>query len=202
MERVIVYIDGYNLYYGLRTKGWKWAYWLNLQALAQRLLKPHQSLVEIKYFTTIVKRPQGRHHRQAVFLEALQTLPNLRILYGHFLSSPVTCTKCGHTHELHHEKMTDVNIAVELLTDSLQDQLDTALLISADSDLVGVIKKVRDLFAKRVIAVFPPARHSNALKHACNGFVYIGRNVLAKCLFPEEIIKPDGYRLRRPSKWR
>jgi hypothetical protein len=30
---VIAYIDGFNLYHGLREKGWKWAYWLNLQAL-------------------------------------------------------------------------------------------------------------------------------------------------------------------------
>jgi hypothetical protein len=25
-ERIIAYIDGYNLYHGLREKGWKWAY--------------------------------------------------------------------------------------------------------------------------------------------------------------------------------
>lgn len=29
MERVIAYVDGYNLYYGLRAKGWKRYYWLN-----------------------------------------------------------------------------------------------------------------------------------------------------------------------------
>ena len=35
MERVIAYIDGYNLYYGLRDKRWKWFYWLDIQAMAQ-----------------------------------------------------------------------------------------------------------------------------------------------------------------------
>ena len=36
VRRVIAYIDGYNLYYGLRTKRWKWFYWLNVQSMARR----------------------------------------------------------------------------------------------------------------------------------------------------------------------
>ncbi len=55
MERVIAYVDGYNLYYGLREKGWKRFYWLNIQALVGHLLKPDQELVT-KVF---------HHHRQA-----------------------------------------------------------------------------------------------------------------------------------------
>jgi len=78
MERVIAYVDGYNLYYGLRHKQWKWFYWLNIQLLAEHLVKPDQKLVGTKYFTTIVNYPEGRHKRQAVFLEALQTLPKLQ----------------------------------------------------------------------------------------------------------------------------
>ena len=46
MKRVIVYIDGFNLYYGLRSKGWKWLYWLNVQEMARRLLQPEQTLVK------------------------------------------------------------------------------------------------------------------------------------------------------------
>jgi len=39
MDRVIAYIDGYNLYYGLREQGWKRYYWLNLQKLAGQFLR-------------------------------------------------------------------------------------------------------------------------------------------------------------------
>jgi hypothetical protein len=60
MERVVAYIDGYNLYYGLRTKGWKWFYWLNVRAMAQLLLKSHQGLVNTKYFTTVVRQPHEK----------------------------------------------------------------------------------------------------------------------------------------------
>jgi hypothetical protein len=89
VQRVIAYIDGYNLYYGLRTKRWKWFYWLNVQSMARRLLKPDQTLVSTKYFTTIVKHPPDKQRRQAVFLEALQTLNDLQIFYPNVLSNSV-----------------------------------------------------------------------------------------------------------------
>ena len=34
MSRVVAYVDGFNLYFGLRSKGWKKYYWLDLCALA------------------------------------------------------------------------------------------------------------------------------------------------------------------------
>jgi hypothetical protein len=102
MERVIAYVDGYNLYHGLRAKGWKRFYWLNIETLARQLLRPHQTLTTTKYFTTIIKQPDDKRKRQAVFLEALQTLPNLHLYYGQFLSDVVTCRKCGHTYTTHH----------------------------------------------------------------------------------------------------
>jgi len=64
MERVIAYVDGYNLYYGLRSKHWRWFYWLNVQEVVRRLLEPYQTLVGTKYFTTIVKRPEDKRKRR------------------------------------------------------------------------------------------------------------------------------------------
>ena len=89
MQRVIAYIDGYNLYYGLRTKRWKWFYWLNIQSMVQSLLKPHQTLVGTKYFTTVVKHPADKRRRQAVFLEALRTLNDFQIFYGAVIGQSV-----------------------------------------------------------------------------------------------------------------
>lgn len=203
MQRVIAYVDGFNLYYGLRSKNWKWFYWLNIQEMAQRMLKPGQILVSTKYFTSIVNQPADKHKRQATYLEALRTLSDFQIYYGHFLSDTVACRNCGHTYQTHHEKMTDVNIATELLSDAFQDGLDTALLVSADSDLVGPVRTVRRLFnRKRIVAAFPPGRYSNVLKRAANAYTHIGRNVLSRSVFPDRITKPDGFVLQRPRRWR
>ncbi len=52
--RTIIYIDGFNLYYGLRSKGWRKYYWLNLRCLSQKILKLDQRLIATKYFTARV----------------------------------------------------------------------------------------------------------------------------------------------------
>ena len=48
MKRVIAYIDGYNLYYGL-LKGTPHK-WLDLVSFVKSFLRPDQELVGIKYF--------------------------------------------------------------------------------------------------------------------------------------------------------
>ncbi len=202
MQRVIAYVDGYNLYYGLRHKHWKRFYWLNIQKMVGYLLKSHQQLVETKYFTTIVEFPDDKKKRQLTFLEALGTLSDFKIFYGHFLSDPVECSRCGHVHIAHHEKMTDVNIAVEMLTDAFTDRFDVALLITADSDLVGLVQAIKRLFGKKYVTIaFPPARYSTDLARAAGRPLHISRGILVGSVFPDNVAKPDGFVVSRPAKW-
>ena len=49
MKRTIVYIDGYNLYYGL-LKGTK-SKWLDLMTFVKALLRSDHEIVAVKYFT-------------------------------------------------------------------------------------------------------------------------------------------------------
>jgi uncharacterized LabA/DUF88 family protein len=202
LERVIAYIDGYNLYYGLKSKGWKRYYWLNLQALISQFIRPNQELVLTKYFTTVVKLPNDKRLRQVEFLDALKTLSSFEIYYGQFLSETVTCRQCGHSYTTYHEKMTDVNISVELMSDAFQNRFDTAFLLSADSDLTGTVESVRRLLKKRVVAIFPPSRSSYSLKSVANAVLHIGHLELAKSLFPDEIVTSSGALLQRPDTWR
>ena len=202
-EKVIVYIDGFNLYYGLREAGYRRYYWLNLQKLAQNLLKPHQELLFVKYFTTRISWPPAKVKRQNDFLEALGTLSNFQIYYGHYLKKWAECKKCGNRWPAFEEKMTDVNIATEMIFDALDNNYDTAFLISADSDLVPPVERIRDQAPeKRIIALFPPKRKSGHLKRTVHASMDIGRAMLAKSQFPDEIKKPDGYILRRPCEWK
>ena len=201
MERVISYVDGYNLYFGLRDQKMQRFYWLNIQKLAQQFLKSHQILVNTKYFTTVVKTPESKRLRQMEFLDALKTLQNFSFFYGHFLSDTVVCRQCGHTYITNHEKMTDVNISVELMKDAFEDRFDVAFLLSADSDLVPTIRAVCQLFKnKRVVAIFPPGRFSIAIKKEANGVLHISHLELVKSVFPDEVVK-DGVIMRRPARW-
>ena len=203
MERVIAYVDGFNLYFGLKSSGWRRYYWLNLQELARNLLKSSQRLVYTKYFTARVSQPPDKQKRQTIYIEALQTLHDFVIFYGKYQLNPRECRHCGFRDKVPNEKMTDVNIAVELMTDAFQDRFDTALLISADSDLTPPAAAVRRLFpSKRIVIAFPPNRSSLALKTVAHACFMIGRRRIAQSLFPPEVRKPDGFVLERPASWR
>ena len=98
VQRVSFYIDGFNLYYGLRSKGWRRYYWLDLCQLARNLLLPDQRLAAVRYFTSpVLPQPDnpGQRERQRTYLEALATLPHLSIHYGYFLAKDYTCPVCG-----------------------------------------------------------------------------------------------------------
>ncbi len=203
MKRVIAYIDGFNLYFGLRAKGWKHLYWINLYRLCERLSRHDQQIVIVKYFTARVSTPEDKRLRQNAFLEALETQKKVEIFLGKYLVHSRTCLRCGWADKVPSEKMTDVNIAVEMVSDALQNSFDTALLISADSDLVGAVMKIRKFCPeKRIVLAFPPERHSRELQKAAHASFTIGHGVLKSSQFPDEIVKPDGFTLHRPENWR
>jgi uncharacterized LabA/DUF88 family protein len=184
-QRVSVYIDGFNLYYGLKQSGKKSSYWVDLQALARSLVGHARTLAEVKYFTSRVAGNAGSKKRQSTYLDALGAVGGLDIFYGNFLASKRKCRNCGNEHEIHQEKMTDVNIAVEMLKDAFQDRYDIALLVSADSDLISPISTIRQLFPKKhITAVFPPNRQSNALKQCAHGVYFLSINAILKLQLP------------------
>jgi uncharacterized LabA/DUF88 family protein len=204
-QRVIVYIDGFNLYFGLRSKNWRKYYWLDLVKLSHALLKPNQTLESVRYFTTRI-RDNGRNdqdiRRQATYLEALETLDGLTIEYGHYLVKRKKCKQCGTKWTDYEEKMTDVNIAVRLMADAFDDRFDTALLISGDSDLTTPVEQVRSRFhQKRVIVVSPPGRHSSSLNKVAHGGYVLGEANLRQSQLPSTVARADGYLLQRPDHW-
>lgn len=102
----------------------------------------------------------------------------------------------------HEEKMTDVNIASQLLVDAYENRFDTAVVVSGDSDLTTPIKMIRQRFPeKRVIVAFPPNRRSDQLKKAANGTFVIGQDKLRQNLMPETVTTASGYVLHRPATW-
>jgi uncharacterized LabA/DUF88 family protein len=203
--RVAVYVDGFNLYFGLRSKGWRDCYWLNPCEMATRLLKPNQTLQVVKYFTARVnvRGASTKHVRQNTFLEAIESTPCTKVFYGQYQAKQKKCRSCDAQWTDYEEKMTDVNIATQLLCDAFADTFDTALVVSGDSDLAPPMEALRKLFPlKRIIAVFPPDRVSKKLRQVAHGQLTLGRKLLKDSQFPDAYTKPDGYVLKRPDSWR
>ena len=94
--QTIVYVDGFNFYYGaVKRTPYKW---LNLEAMCQRLL-PRDQIVKIRYFTARVNdRPDDPQlaSRQDTYLRALATLPLVEIHYGHLLTRAARLPRVNH----------------------------------------------------------------------------------------------------------
>jgi len=91
----IVYIDGFNFYYGA-VKGTPHK-WLDYEALCRRLL-PRDQIDKIRYFTAPVKARDGDPggpQRQHAFLRAVSSNPIIEIHQGHFRSDPAWLPLAG-----------------------------------------------------------------------------------------------------------
>ena len=175
--------------------------WLNISKLVNNLLQINQELIAIKYFTSRVSNNPDKQKRQTIYIEALESV-GIKIYYGHYQSDATECRQCGNIWPTFHEKMTDVNIATQMMIDAYQDRYDMAMLISGDSDLVPPIKAIHELFKnKRVFVAFPPKRHNASVALAAKGSMIIGRKKLVDSLFDKEVPKKDGYILKKPKEW-
>lgn len=200
-ERVVVYIDGFNLYFGMLDAGFDYCKWLNLKLLVSNLLPANQELIEVKYFTSRVSNNPDKQKRQNTYLEALEST-GVIIYYGNYQKDTIECKKCKNIWPKFNEKMTDVNIATQILIDAYQDKYDMAMLISGDSDLVPPIRAVHEIFKnKRVFVAFPPKRHNQSVALVARGSLTIGRKKLVESQFTEKIAKKDGYILSKPLIW-
>lgn len=200
-ERVVVYIDGFNLYFGIIDAGFEKYKWLNLNLLSKNLLRPDQELSGIKYFTSRISNNPDKQKRQSTNIEALESV-NIRIYYGNYQSDTIECRQCRNIWPVYHEKMTDVNIATQIIIDAYQDKYDMAMLISGDSDLVPPIRTIHEWFPKkRVFVAFPPKRHNASVALVAKGSLTIGRKKLADSQFDIEVTKRDGFVLRKPREW-
>lgn len=198
--RVAFYIDGFNLYFGIKNKDWSNCLWLDLCSLCDKFLRPNQTRVLCKYFTARIRGSNAKQRRQNTYLKALNTLPDLDIYYGRYLLKTIDCNLCRGSYSKPEEKMTDVNIAVEMVKDAYEDNFDIAILLSADSDLVPPIQAIKAL-GKRVVVAFPPRNKSQQLRQYSNAHFSISRAKLYQSQFPDNLTASDGHLIQKPETW-
>jgi uncharacterized LabA/DUF88 family protein len=208
--RTIVYIDGFNLYFGLVEQGWRRYLWLDLSKFATAILSGRQRLVKIKYFTSRISGPPEKQERQNAYLKAIKTLDDVQVIEGRYQSDRVVCRHCNVQIECpkcrvrwfaNNEKMTDVNIAVQMMSDSYRNQTDELLLVTGDADQRPAIERVGALFGKPVHVCFPPKRKSYDLEKAATSCFWAPEEAYRKSQFPVVVDIPGGFTVTKPSTW-
>jgi hypothetical protein len=211
--RTIVYVDGFNLYYGC-LKGSP-NRWLDLGALCGRVLRDDADIVAIKYFTARVKPRPGNPHqaqRQQIYLRALETVPNLTIHYGHFITRTairrLVQDRKGRPAYAEvwttEEKGSDVNLASHLLIDGFRARYDLAVVISNDGDSEGTgpLRPPRSSGLRR--SAEPPRESKlGAVAEAAAAWLVLQalrQAALAASQFPLELCDAQGT-FRKPRDW-
>lgn len=205
-----VYIDGFNLYYG-SLKGHPNLKWLNPAEMC-RILLPNREIHRIRYFTARISplpHDSQAPHRQSIYLRALETIPNLTIHLGEFVSHRATYPLADKDPTeivaviKTEEKRTDVNLATHLLVDCFDGDFDEAVIVSNDSDLTLPVEVVVGKFGKPVGMVNPHPRRklSSALRKATTSQIReINKSVLARSQFPDVLSDARG-EFHRPPRW-
>ena len=206
--RTIVYIDGFNFYYGqLKDSPHKW---LDLTNLFKTVLGEENELVKIKYFTARVQpteRDPQVNIRQDTYFRALEAhCPEVEIHLGHFLRHRVFAENANpppNRVEIFktEEKGSDVNLALHVLNDAWANSYDCAVIVSNDSDLATALQLVKEQHKKVIGLITPGApkrKPSWQLKKYANFVVPLRAWALEKCLLPDVIPNTE---IRKPESW-
>lgn len=207
--RTNVYIDGFNFYYGcVKNTPCKW---LDFSQLCAHTLKQNEILT-IKYFTARIVAPQddpGQATRQDAYFRALECIPNVEIILGHFLTHEVRRRRADGDGSVMvidtEEKGSDVNLATHLVHDAHRGLMDCAVLITNDSDLAGPAEIVRDDIGIRVGILSPTTKKgrypSHQLRKNATFVIPIRKWALENSQFPDPVVTAAGYRIYKPSSW-
>lgn len=132
-ERVALFIDGSNLYNGMRDNLSNTR--VNLQALVAQLMGERQ-LYRVYYYNAPLTDDYESDLRdgQQRFFESLRRIPYVTV-------------RLGRLHRRNDgslvEKGIDVSIAVESLALAYEDAYDTAILVSGDSDYIQLVEAIK-----------------------------------------------------------
>jgi hypothetical protein len=201
-----VYVDGFNLYYGaLKDSRYKW---LNVLSLVQAVVQQHHQIARIRYFTARVKsRPGSQAHvSQDAYLRALQTLPNLEVHLGQFLSHPARRPRADGNGMVEvietQEKGSDVNLASYLLLDGMRGDYEAAIVVSNDSDLATPIQLTRKELGRDFVGVVNPhQKPAVELKKVAKFQLPIQAQHLAQSQFANIVVDGTGRKIHKPSRW-
>jgi uncharacterized LabA/DUF88 family protein len=136
-ERVMIFIDGSNMYHSLK------AYFhrtdIDLGKFCEKLVNKRK-LVRIYYYNAEVGQPQEpeRYKDQRAFFDSVEAIPYTELRLGRLVYTSAWPSTPPY------EKGVDVMLATDMLTHCFKNNYDTGILVAGDADFVGALQAVKD----------------------------------------------------------
>ncbi len=159
-DRVAIFIDGSNLYHGLRSNFGR--HNLNFAEFANKLCGSRR-LFRTYYYNVLqdqAQRPDS-YREQQEFLDNLRKTPYLEVRLGG--------TKV--TQGVPVEKGIDIMLATDLLYFAWNDFYDVAVLVSGDSDFAYALQAVKNMGKHVEVAYFEGGASKDLLNVADNRYL-------------------------------
>ncbi len=173
---------------------------MNYRKLAEQVIGPEDTIEGVFYFTAFAywNRPKVARHKE--YIKVLRSV-GVEVIRGRFMRKETECHLCHRFYVTHEEKRTDVNIALKILRDAIEDRYDRALIISADSDLLPAIKAVQNCVPGKDIGVmFPIGRGGYELRNNADFRRKMTEKLLKTSQFPDKVRIGDKI-IERPADW-
>jgi uncharacterized LabA/DUF88 family protein len=151
MSRAVAYVDGSNWYFKLKklleSEQITPMVDFDLRAFLEETISPDE-LTGIRYYIGKIRRVRGDEKSERLYAKQQQLISflqhqNILVQYGHLITYP---------DGKHHEKGVDVLLSVEMIKGALEDEYNTAYLLSSDTDLVPAVKECQKL-GKEIVYV-------------------------------------------------
>lgn len=201
-KRVFAFFDGINFYhnaknnYGITN--------INFFDISNNMLDlKKEKLKRIKYFNSPLNQQENSeaYALQQKFLGKVKSTPLTTVYLGNLVLRPlnkihINCINCGHqiadtikcpkcNREVKNyqckkitEKGVDVNLAVQMLLDAIEDKYDLALLFSADADFAPAIEYIVKKLKKEVVYCRFPTPKTYKLLQTCSEDRIITKNII------------------------
>ena len=172
-ERVMIFIDGSNMYHSL--KHFYNRANLDLGRFCQKILNKRR-LVRIYYYNARVgqKEEPERYKNQKKFFAGVEAVPYTelrlgRLVYNNWPNTPP------------YEKGVDIQLATDMITHSFKNNYDVAILVAGDNDFVGALQAVKDNGKNVEVALFGKERTSIQLRNVADKVITIDGRLLRGC---------------------
>lgn len=193
--RVALYVDGFNLYVPIKKAERNHLKWVSLWALGEELCAPEGWRLKHVLFCSALPRHRPDSHKRHVTFNSAQLACGVKVLNGHYVPDDGGWS----------EKQTDINLALSVILDGLDNAYDVAIILSADSDQVATARAFSEKLApegKRLFAAIPPGQ---TFPQGYQRYDVERRDVtwemLERCMLPAEVKGLSGNLIIRPASY-
>lgn len=144
---------------------------------------------KVTFFTAFNTWDAGKRGRHVNYVNALEHF-GVNVVRAKFDAPPKWCHRHERYCKIREEKQTDVAFSIEVLSDCYELNIQRVLLITADSDHVPMVERVRQRFPNVVVyLIAPPGRLHVAreLGQKCSGIAELRAGRLRQHALPLDI---------------